>query len=36
MTAYNKLINIKVWNVVETKFEIADTENPTVAEEVLL
>ena len=36
MTTYIKSINRNVWNVVETKFEVADPENPTVAEEVLL
>jgi hypothetical protein len=36
MTAYNKSINRKVWKVVETKFEVADTENSTAVEEVLL
>ena len=29
-------INRRVWKVVETKIEIADLENPIVAEEVLL
>jgi DNA-directed RNA polymerase specialized sigma subunit len=33
---HNKSINIKVWKVVETKIEIEDAENPSVAEEVLL
>ena len=36
MTTHNKSINRRVWKVVETKIEIADLENPTVAEEVLL
>ena len=36
MTTYIKSINRNVWKVVETKFEVADPENPTVAEEVLL
>jgi hypothetical protein len=36
MTTYNKSINRKVWKVVETKFEVADPENPTAGEEVLL
>ena len=36
MITYIKSINRKVWKVVETKFEVADLENPTVAEEVLL
>jgi hypothetical protein len=36
MTTYIKSINRKVWKVVETKFEVADPKNPTVAEEVLL
>jgi hypothetical protein len=36
MTTYIKSINRKVWKVVETKFEVANPENPTVAEEVLL
>ena len=36
MTTYIKSINRKVWKVVETKFEVADPENPTVAKEVLL
>ena len=36
MTTYIKSINRKVWNVVETKIEIADLETPTVAKEVLL
>ena len=31
-----KSINRNVWKVVETKIEIEDLENPTVAEEVLL
>jgi hypothetical protein len=36
MTTYIKSINRKVWKVMETKIEIEDPENPTVAEEVLL
>ena len=36
MTTYIKSINRKVWKVVETKFVVADLENPTMAEEVLL
>ena len=36
MTIHIKSINRKVWKVVETKIEIGDPENPTVAEEVLL
>ena len=36
MTAYIKSINRKVWTVVETKFEVADLEHPTVPEEILL
>ena len=36
MTTYIKSINRRVWKVVETKIEIEDLENPTVAEEVLL
>ena len=36
MTIYVKSINRKVWKVVETKIEIDDPENPTMAEEVLL
>ena len=36
MTTHIKSINRKVWKVVETKFEVADLKNPTVAEEVLL
>ena len=31
-----KSINRRVWKVVETKIEIADPENPTMAKEVLL
>ena len=31
MTTYIKSINRNVWNVVETKFEVADPENPTTA-----
>ena len=34
MTTHIKLINIRVWKVVETKIEIANPENPTVAEEL--
>ncbi|XP_066323449.1 uncharacterized protein [Miscanthus floridulus] len=36
MTTYIKSINRKVWKVVETKFEVADLENPTTAEKILL
>ena len=36
MTTHIKSINIKVWKAVETKFEVANLENPTEAEEVLL
>ena len=36
MTTHIKSINKKAWKVVETKIEIADLENPTMAEEVLL
>jgi hypothetical protein len=36
MTTYIKSINRKVWEVVETKIEIEDPENPAAAEEVLL
>jgi hypothetical protein len=36
MTTHIKSINRKVWKVVETKIEIANPENPTAAEEVLL
>ena len=36
MTTHIKSINRKVCKVVETKIKIADQENPTVAEEVLL
>ena len=36
MTTHIKLINRKVWKVVETKIEIGDPENPTTAEEVFL
>ena len=36
MTTHIKSINRRVWKVVETKIEIADPENPTVAEDVLL
>ena len=36
MTTHIKSINRKVWKVVETKFKVADLENPTTAEEVLL
>ena len=36
MPTYIKSINRKVWKVVETKIEISDLENPTVAKEVLL
>ena len=36
MTTHIKSINSRVWKVVETKIEMADPENPTAAEEVLL
>ena len=36
MITHIKSINIRVWKVVDTKIEIADLENSTVAEEVLL
>ena len=36
MTTHIKSINRRVWKVVETKIEIKDPENPTMAEEVLL
>ena len=36
MTKHIKSINRKVWKVVETKIEIANLENPTTTEEVLL
>ena len=36
ITTYIKSINSKVWNVVETKIEIANEEAPTTTEEVLL
>jgi hypothetical protein len=36
MTTYIKSINRNVWKVVETKIEIEDPKNSTVAEEVLL
>ena len=36
MTTHIKSINRRVLKVVETKIEIADLENPTMAEEVLL
>ena len=36
MTTYIKSINRKVWKVVETKFVVADLENPIVAKEVFL
>ena len=36
MTTHMKSISRRVWKVVETKIEIADPENPTTAEEVLL
>ena len=36
MTTYIKSINRRVWKVMETRIEIADLENPTMAEEVLL
>ena len=36
MTTHIKLINKKVWKVVEIKIEIEDPENSTAAEEVLL
>ena len=36
MTTYIKSINRKVWKVVETKIEVANSEALSVAEEVLL
>jgi hypothetical protein len=36
VTTYMKSINRKMWKVVETKFEVADPENLTAVEEVLL
>ena len=36
MTTHIKSINRKVWKVVESKIEIGDPENPTVAKKVLL
>ena len=36
ITTYIKSINRKVWKVVETKIEIANAENPSAAEEMLL
>ena len=36
MTTYIKSINRNVWKVVETKIEIANPKNPSMAEEVLL
>ena len=36
MTTYIKSINRKVWKVVKTKIEVANLENPTAIEEVLL
>jgi hypothetical protein len=36
MTTYIKLVNRKVWKVVETKIEIADQETPIATEELLL
>ena len=36
MTTHIKSINRRVWKVVETKIEIDDPKNPTMAEEVLL
>ena len=36
MTTYIKSFNKKVWKVVEANIEIANPENPTAAEEVLL
>ena len=36
MTTHMKSINRKVWKMVETKIEIANLENPTASEEVLL
>ena len=36
MTTHIKSINRKVWKVVEIKIEVADPENPTATEEVLL
>ena len=36
MTTHIKSINRRVWKVVGTKIEIANPENPTTAEEVVL
>ena len=36
MTTHMKSISRRVWKVVEIKIEIADPENPTTPEEVLL
>ena len=36
MTTYIKLINRRVWKVMETKIEIDDEEAPTTTEEMLL
>ena len=36
MTTYIKLINRKVWKVVETKIEVTNAEAPIATEEVLL
>jgi hypothetical protein len=36
MTTFIKSINRKVWKVVETKFEVANPENPTAIEEIHL
>ena len=33
MTTHIKSINRKIWQVVETKFEVANPEQPTMAEE---
>jgi hypothetical protein len=36
MTTHIKSINRKVWKMIDTKIEIEDPENPTMAEEVLV
>jgi hypothetical protein len=36
MTTFIKSINRKVWKVVETKFEVFDSKNPTTIKEILL
>jgi hypothetical protein len=33
MTTHIKLINRKIWQVVEIKFEVVDSEHPTMAKE---